>query len=128
MLPTLVARDPISIFLKRRPLLRRLSRRSSGGGALEGRVEVMHGGVASGARSPRPQGADVGGVASASVEGSEAGDLELASGVAEDDLVGYGVEKLAAADGSRAATRRPLQVPLAAMDYIFQIRNRPRTT
>lgn len=62
------------------------------------------------------------------MEATKAGDLELAFGVAQDDLMRDRVEKLAASDGSGAASRGLLEVPLAAMNHIFQIRDGSRTT
>lgn len=58
----------------------------------------------------------------------KAGDLELALGVAQDDLMRDRVEKLAASDGSGAASGGPLEVPLASMNHIFQIGDRSRAT
>ena len=59
---------------------------------------------------------------------SDAGDFELAGGVAEDDFVGYGVEELVASDGARTAYRRFLEVAFAPVDHVFEIRYRSRAS
>lgn len=49
------------------------------------------------------------------------GDLELAGGVAKDNVVSNGIEKLAASDRTRARARRLLQMTLVSIDYVFEI-------